>query len=868
MKRAFHIFILLLVAQICFAQDKEAIERTELGNLQNYYATQDPSYLNVVAQLPEIETTLNQLKDRLTAAQTARPGQYATEFSSCLQAISTALRRTANARQQTEQPQYGNVRALVSIPGEDDENRLGKVLQCTSDLNTLLRRDAAIALAASRLQAVTQNAQEQFDQIDLAAAKRKAKAALQRVLPEKRQASAPLAGSCDNLDLEAAGFKVRSIRIDDPFLFLPWVKARQRRAADQIRALVQGKPFTYTDAGAKAIEIIERENFLPDTSDRRVKIRVEIVGVQNCVDGELDLVYRIYSTQIMPVLSGRPEERVRERQEPQTSAGQTTVVTPEASPFHFRPIAGYDLTNLLSAGARMEVTSHKFWKLPLESVLIEGQGNSRIHYFSAGLEGSFDGSVESGWLAHAQWLLNYTNYRLPTGAGKIKGGYLTAQFAGVTKPFLNGNFTFQFGAALDGGNRQSDLTGVVIAPDTVADAGVGTLKLYAGLDARLSRHVFSVSYGLELGSSGPAARVDWRKHIFDARHTFWYSLGNHRLLDVESRFTLGSLQVPGRVPLPERFFGGNNEEFLIAGDMWQIRANPVIRAIPGSKFFRTPEGAGSRNFLSYNLTAAYGFWRKTLIPEELIADPDFNSQLQGSLTTVTSTLQNYYASKDPHFAKVVAQLPAAQSALEYLKTAVAAAQTAHPGEAANLFKACTRAVGGAIRRVGSAITPQAADQYGLVMFLLSEDPDEYQFLRVTQTCGALNESIRDPAIAGGNARVATLRSEMLAEFNQINQTNAAKRAKADMAFTRRTLKTIFNDVNIYSIGPVVVFDVARIGPANGELGGTRYGPGGGIRLELASVAHFTLGYAWNVKRGPGEGRGNVFFSIGIRDLFH
>ena len=58
------------------------------------------------------------------------------------------------------------------------------------------------------------------------------------------------------------------------------------------------------------------------------------------------------------------------------------------------------------------------------------------------------------------------------------------------------------------------------------------------------------------------------------------------------------------------------------------------------------------------------------------------------------------------------------------------------------------------------------------------------------------------------------------------------------------------------------------GSGVGGLGGTRYGPGGGIRLELASVAHFTLGYAWNVNGGPGEGRGNVFFTIGIRDLFH
>ena len=142
-------------------------------------------------------------------------------------------------------------------------------------------------------------------------------------------------------------------------------------------------------------------------------------------------------------------------------------------------------------------------------------------------------------------------------------------------------------------------------------------------------NIFSASYGLELGSVGPAARVDWRKHILDARHQFWYSLGNHHLLDLESRFTLGRLRVPGKVPLPERFFGGNNEEFLIASDNWQIRANPVIRAIPGSRFFQTAEGAGGREFFSYNFTAAYGIWRQTLVPEELTTDDDFKSELEG-----------------------------------------------------------------------------------------------------------------------------------------------------------------------------------------------------------------------------------------------
>ena len=109
---------------------------------------------------------------------------------------------------------------------------------------------------------------------------------------------------------------------------------------------------------------------------------------------------------------------------------------------------------------------------------------------------------------------------------------------------------------------------------------------------------------------------------------------------------------------------------------------------------------------------------------------------------------------------------------------------------------------------------------------------------------------------------------MEAEFSQIDQKAADSRAKEDMALVRRTVNTLLRDTNVYSIGPVFVFDVARLGPKRAGLGGVRYGPGVGLRLELASTAHFTAGYAWNTRPGPGEGRGTMFFSIGLRDLFH
>jgi len=676
-------------------------------------------------------------------------------------------------------------------------------------------------------------------------------------------------GSCDGINLETANFKVRKLRIDDPFLFLPWVKARQKRATAQITELIQGKPFTYNDVSDKALKIIEDENFLPDTSDARVRLRLEFVSVENCTEGQVDVIYRIYSTQILPVLSARPEERVKERETPQTPAGQNTVLAKDSSPFHFVPTGGYDSTDLLFGGGRFEYKPNRIGKLPFQSALIKGEASSRMHNVSAALEGTYDSEVETpGWLAHADWLVNFSHYSLPTGAGDIKGGHVMLHFAGVTKPLAGGNLSFRFGAALDGGNRQTEPGNLILAPKTVSNAGFGSLKLYGGMDSRFARNIFSASYGLELGSVGPAARVDWRKHIFDARHQFWYSLGNHHLLDLEQRFTMGKLEVPGKVPLPDRFFGGNNEEFLIASDDWQIRANPVIRAIPGSRFFETAEGAGARSFFSYNLTAAYGIWRQTLVPEELTSDDEFNSQLEGSITSVTSTLEVFYYSKDPHYATVVSQLPAAQTALQDLQTTVTTAQGTHAGADPELFKACTNAIRRVSRRITNAISTSRVP-YGSIAEVLSEDPDDDQLLNVRQACETdLNGALKDAALTSATSRVETLRTQLTAEFNQIDTKKAGKKAKDDMAFTRRTLNTLFNDVNIYSISPVFVFDVARIGPRNGVFGGTRYGPGAGIRFELATTAHFTFGYAWNVNQGPGEGRGNIFFGIGVRDLFH
>jgi len=207
-----------------------------------------------------------------------------------------------------------------------------------------------------------------------------------------------------------------------------------------------------------------------------------------------------------------------------------------------------------------------------------------------------------------------------------------------------------------------------------------------------------------------------------------------------------------------------------------------------------------------------------------------------------------------------------------LKQAVQNAQQARPGEFETQFEDCLKSINTAARRARSAA--QASDvgqQYGSVRALLSPsvEVDENRLAKVMTCVTELNTTIgADAPIATASVRLDRIRGNMEAEFAQIDQSQAENQAKAEMAFTRRTLSTLFNEVNLYSVSPVFVFDVARLGSGRGGFGSLRYGPGAGLRFEFASAAHFTAGYAWNIKPRPGEGNGTVFFSLGVRDLFH
>jgi hypothetical protein len=85
-----------------------------------------------------------------------------------------------------------------------------------------------------------------------------------------------------------------------------------------------------------------------------------------------------------------------------------------------------------------------------------------------------------------------------------------------------------------------------------------------------------------------------------------------------------------------------------------------------------------------------------------------------------------------------------------------------------------------------------------------------------------------------------------------------------MATAEKVLNALLYQLNIYSVAPVGVFDVARVWPSGV---GVRYGIGGGVRVSVVN-ANFTVGYAASPVRSNKEGPGALFFKLDVLELFH
>jgi hypothetical protein len=101
--------------------------------------------------------------------------------------------------------------------------------------------------------------------------------------------------------------------------------------------------------------------------------------------------------------------------------------------------------------------------------------------------------------------------------------------------------------------------------------------------------------------------------------------------------------------------------------------------------------------------------------------------------------------------------------------------------------------------------------------------------------------------------------------NKVNHQLVAKRAEQDSALGVRVLEAFTNEINLISLDPVFIYDVAALTNA-ATVDTTRHALGGGVRVTFASHVSFMGGYAVNLNRAPGEPSGAAFVSLKFIDL--
>jgi len=660
--------------------------------------------------------------------------------------------------------------------------------------------------------------------------------------------------------LESQGYKVVGVAVDDPFAFLPYISKRRNSLVTRLNSLLLNQPYTFDRARTQALQLIAQSGLTP-TSDYGFEFVIQSLQIED-VDthaSTLKLRYRILSVAPPYDLGGALESQRTSQTAPQNAAGVSQL-------YHYSliPQIAYNRASGLLGGGTFNATPTGQLSRFIRSVSISGSGSDNTRDIDAAVSGSFH---SLGIFTDTNWHLDYTNHAAPVRSSSIASASLSAQLNTQTRPFWDNSAFFRTGFLVQGGNEQGRLFSALLSPDTVANTGDGSIRLYEGL-SQFSRHnVLSVSYGLELGSTSPASRIDWRKHIAEVSNDSWWNIGDHRPFELESSLNVGALQVPGHVPLAERFFGGNAEHFFIPNDTWQIHDQPYIRAIPANQLSNAIQGLGGDTFASVNLTLSYPFLVRPLVPKDVTSDPAVHTAINGALVSAQSLEQVYYEYKDPNYSAAASLLPAVLISLTQLKTDLTTARNAASNATLD-FDDCSDAIGDATVMVSDALSEKNMTQYGSVTSLTNLTAnDDDRLGTVQQYCGDnLNATLNSPALATDLTTIATQRTTLLTNLNKIDAPTAQKKAAADLSLARKTLNTLFTEINIVSLAPVAVLDITRVGSAQSV--GTRVGPGGGLRLELASYVDFTLGYAVNIFRQPGEDYGAIFFSMHFRNLFH
>jgi hypothetical protein len=655
---------------------------------------------------------------------------------------------------------------------------------------------------------------------------------------------------------ESEGYRIRQIIVESPFDFVGSFRGVLAEARERlpVRAGEAYRGELVTNGVAVLEEAARRETAAVLSP---VEVTATIAYLTDCVsDGagkSLVVAYRVYTSRLPLSYTRTFEAGSRVATNPAAAAGVSSRRL-----IHVEPSVRYNRTDKVSVGVRAAARDF----LRVGAFDAEVQASTRMQTVSVSAADSR--SLDAAGLNTISWRVDYRYADLPLNVGArrthVGGALFSLDFA-----HLPGGALLRAGAAVEGGRAGSTLAAVSLPPETVASSEIFSVKAFAGASWQTPRHSLRLSYGLQASSTGEGFDGGFTKQLVDATYRARVLPVDYRPLDIDLRFTAGWIANGGRLPVSERFFGGNVPEEFLPVASWSIRANPLIRSFARAEL--ADDGvfaAGGERFLAVNLNLAPTVWGRPLVPPDLVANPEFQSRVDAGLSSAESFLEQSYANDSPAFRAFVAvnveELRELLSeSLDSIRAAFAPLEESIPAEQQDRWEECDVTVEGAqlaldnLEIEGSSV---------LVTFRTLSAPDR----QLDNVLGCVEDpifsAVREKMLAA-SAAVRDAQARMRTSLSLIDERETTARAREALQPARNVLDRFFHELTLASVAPIALFDVARLGRSDS---GFRYAVGAGVRFSLVSAMHLTTVYAVNPDRRPGERRGTLLFSFDVAEF--
>jgi hypothetical protein len=653
-------------------------------------------------------------------------------------------------------------------------------------------------------------------------------------------------------EYQNAGYVIRRVKVHNVFNLFRVLDPLSD--ASKVMVPRENTPFRVAEANSAASALTDLLHGRPEENESPIVVTAVVNFIDNCTEsnGErrLDLIYTTLTNRV-PLASGVTLES-REKIAEDAPEAIGAVRTPRLT-LHAAPRVSYTASDHVQAGGTVAV------RAPMrvfDTVAGDAWGSSSSHVLRGSLAGAYDGA---GVIKHSDWRFSGSDVERPTGLEGLLQKRVMGQVSAQTRPAGKTGVVFRFGGSVEGGRDDVSDSPALVAPGALSETGYAAARMYAGLSLNLPRHTLAGSYGFAFGAVADGPRVDYRKSIVDVAYGFRGLVGDHRGFELETRAAAGWLQTPGNVPQIERFFGGNVAQDFMEGDTWRIRAAPMIRSFPNGTLNRVLPGApvGGTNFFSVNLTLSVPVWRIPLVPTAISSLPEFSEALDSAKGTAREATKSYYRARDPAQKLVVGEAMTISETLERLLGRLEQIKPGVPPAVQERFDTCLTAVD-----MAQGFMMHLEDTgYGPITTSIVPE-----LLRDCRE--GLGTDVQDAMVNTEYMRLSTSADVVAKTLTQIDEMTVGRKTEEDLGFAFRALDTVVHEVNGLSIGPLVIVDVARIGPQiEGSGGGVRYGIGGGVRVSVMNVININVAYVKNPSPRAWESPGAMFASLEFVDLF-